>query len=130
MKDWLSSFGVELPSLNGRKEIAPNPAKTFASLGVLTSSFFLLQNVVQRLSGRFGLYAGRATPITAGIGMVATSMNMYASNYASLEFENYWDKHIDKLPAYKCKYSMLCVNSKCFIIIILLQVRKKYAWKM
>lgn len=97
---FFSSSGSGFPdSLN---ELVPTQ-KTVASCGVLTSSFFLLQNVAQRLLGRIGLQAGRALPITTCLGLAVTSMNMCASNYAALEFENFWDRDIDKLPSYKGK---------------------------
>lgn len=36
---------------------------------------------------------------------------MCASNYAALEFENYWDRDIAKLPFYrrKCIERLLCI---------------------
>ena len=88
------------------------PPKTLASLAVLTTSFFTMQNVVQRLVGSVGLYAGRVMPLTTPLGLVATTASIYGSNYVAFEFEKFWDKEIDKLPARKSK--SLLVNVAAF----------------
>ncbi len=88
-----------------------SPPKTLASLAVLTSSFFAMQNVVQRLVGCVGLYAGRAMPVTTPLGLVATTASICGSNYLAFEFEKYWDKEIDKLPARKSKSSIVNISA-------------------
>ena len=88
-------------STDGWKKIPsppPNLQKTFASFAVITTSFFMMQNVAQRLAGTIGLYAGRVLPVTTTLGLAATTASMCGSNYLALEFERFWDKEIDKVP--------------------------------
>ena len=87
------------------------PPKTLASLAVLTTSFFTMQNVVQRLVGSVGLYAGRVMPVTTPLGLVATTASICGSNYVAFEFEKFWDKEIDKLPARKSKILLVNVTA-------------------
>lgn len=101
----MSWFTFSSDKSNKASLLPPTP-KALASLAILTSSFFALQNVAQRLAGTVGLYAGRAMPITTTVGLIATTASICGSNYAAHEFERFWDKEVDKIPTRKSKLAM------------------------
>lgn len=74
-----------------RDIIIDDVKKHSSSAFVLTTSFYLLQNIFQRFTGKLSLHVARPTPLTCSVGMAATACNLYLSNYAALEFERSWD---------------------------------------
>lgn len=75
MRDVYKEFSGKFDSLN--KE------ETLLSLGVLTTTFYAVQNVFQRSIGFFGLHGAKSFPITAGVGLLATSCSLLMSQLAS-----------------------------------------------
>lgn len=51
--------------------------------GLLTTSFYVLQNLFQRSAGLIGLHGARSFPVTFGIGMIATSCNLLLAQFVS-----------------------------------------------
>ena len=51
--------------------------------GLLTTSFWIFQNLFQRSAGLIGLHGARSFPVTFGIGMIATSCNLLLAQFAT-----------------------------------------------
>lgn len=112
--EWIQQ---QLDGILPKKPGSPSPLpKTLASIAVLTSSFFALQNLSQRFAGKIGLYAGRAMPITTGVGFAVTAINICASNCALSQFQDVWDREIDHIPTHKGERVELEVLWFCYVI--------------
>lgn len=68
-----------MSSFNSNNEIGNH----CVSVGILTSCFWLLQNVAQRSFGSIGMHAGRGgLLLSAGVGLLSTTCNLGLAQYA------------------------------------------------